>query len=266
MSQFGVGLRHQHFPYLIENPQTSVDWFEVISENFMKTRGYPFEVLQKIRKDYPISLHGVSMSIGSYSDLDKNYLNELKELIKEIDPFLVSDHLCFTGLKENNLHNLLPLPYNDETLDFLIPRINYVQDFLQREIAIENLSAYFSLNTSDYTEWDFLNTLSKKSGCKILLDINNIYVNSVNQKFDAYKYLDAIDDKNVAEIHLAGFSDMGNFLFDTHSTFVHNDVWQLYNYKTKTCSHAPTLIEWDEDIPDFNVLEDEMKKAKLHHG
>jgi len=262
MSQFGVGLRHQHFPYLIDRPQTSVDWFEVISENFMTTRGYPSEVLENMRKDYPISLHGVCLSIGSYDELNLDYLTKLKDLIKRVDPFLVSDHLCFTGLEKNNLHNLLPLSYNDETLNYLVQRLDKVQNFLGRQISLENLSAYFSISDSTYTEWDFLRNLAEQSGCKILLDINNIYVNSENQKFDPYKYLDAIPSELVSEIHLAGFSDMGEFLFDTHSTFVHDNVWKLYQYKIKDAEAIPTLIEWDEDIPDFQVLEAEMLKAK----
>lgn len=262
MSHFGVGLRHQHFPFLLDKPQINIDWFEVISENFISTEGYPLEVLLKMRQDYPISLHGVSLSIGSYEDLDSLYLKNLKELIKKVDPFLVSDHLCFTGLSKNNLHNLLPLSYNDETLNFLCQKIEKVQNTLQRQIGIENLSAYFSLKNSSYNEWDFLNLLSQKSGCSLLLDINNIYVNSKNQGFDAKTYLDAIDDEHISEFHLAGFSDQGDFLFDTHSTFVHNDVWDLYSYKIKNCSKVPTLVEWDEDIPEFSVLENESLKAR----
>lgn len=262
MSKFGVGLRHQHFPFLLDNPQINIDWFEVISENFMKTQGYPLEFLLKMRKDYPISLHGVSLSIGSHEELDMKYLESLKNLIQQVNPFLVSDHLCFTGLASNNLHNLLPLSYNDETLKLLCTKIDKVQSFLNRQIGIENLSAYFSLKDSTYTEWDFLNKLSKNSGCSLLLDINNIYVNSVNQGFDAKVYLDAIADSSISEIHLAGFSDLGDFLFDTHSTFVHDEVWKLYSYKIKSNPNVPTLIEWDEEIPEFNTLEAESQKAR----
>jgi len=270
MSKFGIGLRHQHFPYLIEKPQTKVDWFEVISENFMNTKGYPLEVLVQMREDYPISLHGVSMSIGGGDGVCENYLRKLKTLIEVIDPFLVSDHLCWTGLEKNNLHNLLPLSYNDETLNELSNRIEKVQEFLGREIAIENLSAYFSLKDSTYTEWDFLRELSIKSGCKVLLDINNVYVNSENQGFNPIDYLNAIPNDKISEIHLAGFSDMGDFLFDTHSTYVFDKVWDLYSYKIKDCPNVPTLIEWDEEIPEFTVVENEAEKARLrwkeHHG
>lgn len=262
MSLFGAGLRHEHFSYLMEKPQTKIEWFEAITENFINTRGRPFEVLMEVRKDYPVSLHGVSLSIGVAEELDQSYLKKLKELIEIVDPLLVSDHLCWTGFAKNNLHNLLPLPYTKETLNFLIPRIQRVQEFLGREIALENLSAYVESSESTYTEWDFLREVSKQSGCKILLDINNIYVNSQNYGFDPKVYLDAIPDEAVAEIHLAGFSEMEDFLFDTHSTHAHPEVWKLYEHKTKTCKKAPTLFEWDEDIPDFAVLEAEVEKAR----
>lgn len=270
MSSFGVGLRHEHFPYLNERPQTSVDWFEVISENFLTTRGYPFEVLEQVRRDYPISLHGVSMSLGGETGPSRDYLTKLKELIKAIDPFLVSDHLCWTGLNKNNLHNLLPLSYNQETLDFLSSRISFVQEYLGRQISIENLSAYFFLKDSTYTEWDFLRSLAQKSGCRILLDINNIFVNSQNQRFDPYTYLDAIPNELISEVHLAGHTDFGTFLFDTHSTFASKEVWELYSYKIQSCPKVPTLFEWDEDIPEFTILEEQASKAReiwmAHHG
>lgn len=261
-SKIGVGLRHQHFPFLESRPQTEVDWFEGISENFMFTEGRPLKMLELVRQDYPIALHGVSMSIGSAEGLNFDYLKKLKDLIERVDPFLVSDHLCWTGKHKNNLHNLLPLPYEDETLDFLSNRISEVQEFLGRQIAIENLSAYFSIKDSTYTEWDFLRTLAQKSGCKILLDINNIYVNAINQKFDPYEYLRSIPMELVAEIHLAGFSDLGTHLFDTHSKPVFEKVWNLYKSKIIEAPETPTLIEWDEDIPEFEVLQAEALKAR----
>lgn len=263
MNIFGVDLKHQHFPYLLERPQTKVDWFEVISENFMNTRGYPLETLMKIREDYPISLHGVGMSIGQHHDLDHNYLKKLKELINLIDPILVSDHLCWTGAPDRKAHNLLPLPYNQETLNKVVSRIQKIQDYLGREVSFENVSAYFELKSSTYSEWEFLREVSKKSGSKILLDINNIYVNSKNHKFDPYEYLDAINEDLISEIHLAGHTDTGSFLFDTHSTSVCSDVWELYQYKIKNKKNIYTLIEWDEDVPEFKELEAEAIKARL---
>lgn len=246
----------------MQSPQTEIEWFEVITENFLHTKGYPWKVLTKMRQDYPISLHGVSLSVGSDREINKNYLLKLKSLIDAIDPMLVSDHICWTGAKKNNLHNLMPVSYDEETLNELVGKIQYIQDFLGRPMAFENLSAYFQLKSSTYTEWDFLNELAKRSGCKLLLDINNVYVNSQNQKFDPIEYLDAIDDDVVSEIHLAGHTDMGKFLFDTHSTEVCDEVWQLYHHKIKTTKNTPTLIEWDEDIPEFPILEKEALKAK----
>lgn len=268
-AKIGVRLRHQHFPYLLDRPKTEVKWFEAITENFLETKGRPLSVLEKIREDYPVGLHGVSLNLGSYEPLDKKYLKEVKDLYNFIDPFIISDHLCWTGLKQKNLHNLLPLPYNEETLNFLVNRITEFQDYVGRQMAVENLSAYLEVEGSTYTEWDFLNELANRSGCKILLDLNNVYVNSQNQDFDPYLYVDAIEDKNIGEIHLAGFSDMGDFLFDTHSNPVFHAVWDLFHYKIKNLKEVPILVEWDEEIPEFKTLEAEANKAhkiwKSHH-
>jgi len=262
----GVGLRHIHFPYLETKPQTTVDWFEGITENFFDTEGRPLKMLEAIRRDYPVGLHGVSLSIGSAEELDFEYLKKTKVLYERIKPAVISDHLCWTGHKNRNLHNLLPLSYNQATLNYLVPRLQTVQEFYNREICIENLSAYLDMRDSDMTEWDFLRELAKKSGCKILLDINNIYVNSQNHQFDPYKYLDAIPDHLVGEMHLAGFTDMGDFLFDTHSRPVFPDVWKLFQHKIKNIKKTPVLIEWDEDIPEFSVLEAEAQKAREIRG
>jgi uncharacterized protein len=257
----GVGLRHTHFPYLSENTPSKIGWFEIITENFFQTRGRPFQILEKVRNDFPISMHGVSLSIGAKEELNLDYLKKVKELIDIIDPIMISDHLCWTGQAHRNLHNLLPLPYNEEGLNHVVSRIQKVQDYYQRPIAIENLSAYFTLKNSTYTEWEFLKEVAQRSGSSILLDINNIYVNSVNQEFDPKVYLDHIPMHLVSEIHLAGFSDMGTHLFDTHSMPVYPEVWELYRYKIAEKTSTPTLIEWDEDIPEFPILEAEAIKA-----
>jgi uncharacterized protein (UPF0276 family) len=262
MSLFGVGLRHDHFPFLNNQPQINIDWFEVISENFLSTRGFPFQTLKKIRRDFPVALHGVGMSIGAKTEVSIDYLKKLKKLIYEIDPIIVSDHLCWTGLANQNLHNLLPLPYTQKTRDLLSERIGRIQDFLQRQIALENLSAYFSYEESTETEWDFLKALSLQSGCGILLDLNNVYVNAKNQNFNPYEYIDAIPNEKILQFHLAGHSDLGSFLFDTHSCPALPEVWKLYEHKIKTCPKALTLFEWDEHIPDFPTLENEALKAK----
>ncbi|MAF76918.1 MAG: hypothetical protein CME63_09510 [Halobacteriovoraceae bacterium] len=258
----GVGLRPDHYSYLLEKPKIHSNWFEVITENFLYSEGNPKRILNEISKDYPVSFHGVSLNLGSYEPLDKDYLKRAKLLFDECNPYLISDHLCWTGQSENQLHNLLPLPYTNDTLDHLVARISYYQEYIGREISIENLSAYVDFEGNDFTEWDFLAELSKRSGCKILLDINNIFVNSQNYGFNPLDYLDAIPISQVSEIHLAGHTDMGEFLFDTHSTPVCSQVWKLLKYKWKESLDIPVLIEWDEDIPEFSILEEEVLKAK----
>ena len=259
---FGVGLRPIHYEYLLEKPQTQVDWFEVISENFMNTKGRPFQVLEEVAKDYPLSFHGVSLNIALGDGVNLKYLKKLKNIISIFKPFLVSDHLCWTGSKEMNLHNLLPLSYDQEMLDLVVSKVNQVQDFLEQKISLENLSAYFEFKTSTMSEAEFLEQLANKTGCGILLDINNIYVNSINQNKNAPDFLDSISSTNITEMHLAGYSDMGDYLLDTHSNPVYPEVWKLYELALKKFKDVPTLIEWDEDIPEFSVLEQEMLKAK----
>lgn len=239
-----------------------MEWFEVITENFLDTEGRPLQILEFMRQDYPISLHGVSLSIAQADHWPQLYLSKLKQLIERIQPFLVSDHLCWTGNQQGNLHNLLPFPYDDESLRFIVAKIDRIQTFLQRPLILENLSAYLSFNQSTYSEWDFLKMVSRQSGCKILLDVNNIYVNSVNQNFDPRLFLEAIEPQSVAEIHLAGFSNMGKFLFDTHDHPVYPQVWDLYTFACQKFADVPVLIEWDDHIPDFPVLEAEAIKAK----
>jgi uncharacterized protein (UPF0276 family) len=264
---FGMGLRHNHFPEILSrlegNPSSlDLDYFEIITENFFQTSGRPLKVLEKIREHKPISFHGVSLSIASYDDLDLEYLKKVKDLALKIDPILISDHLCWTGLNKNKLHNLLPFPYTEETLKFLVPRIQRVQDFLGRPLMLENLSAYLNFKESDLSEAQFLRELHLRSGCQILLDLNNVYVNAHNQKFDAEKWIQEIPRQAVKEIHLAGFSDMGTHYFDTHSCPVWQPVWDLYQKFKKDFPQAVTLIEWDEEIPAFDVVLSEVQKAK----
>lgn len=259
---FGAGLRHAHFPHLLQKPETETEFFEIISENFLNTKGNPIKVLDQIREDYPITMHGVSLNLASAQEVNFDYLKKLKSLVERIEPLIVSDHLCWTGHRKNNLHNLLPFPYNDKTLEHLVSKVNIVQDYLKRPILVENLSAYFTVPGNKYTEADFIELLAQRSGCKILLDLNNVYVNSYNQNFDPHEYLDKISPEHIGEIHLAGFSDMGTHYFDTHSKPVSQDVWELYKYKSKDLKQCLTLIEWDEDIPEFMTLDQEVAKAK----
>jgi len=260
----GVGLRPSHYPHLLSQGAGSVQWFEAISENYMDSFGRPREILHKIREDFPVALHGVSMSLGSPEGLSYEHLTRLKTLVNEIDPMIVSDHLCWSKFGSHYSHDLLPVEYTEESLRGLVRNINHAQDFLGRQILIENVSAYVQSSTAEYTEWDFLVKVARSSGCKVLLDINNIYVNSVNFGFNPKTYLQAIPPELIGQIHLAGFTDMGAYLFDTHSKAVHENVWALFEYKARELPSTPVLIEWDDDIPSFNRLDNELLKAEAH--
>lgn len=262
----GVGLRSKHYPYLLTRPPIQVEWFEAISENFMDTEGRPIWILEQIRARYPVALHGVSLSIG-YQDSEKrgvnpDYLRRLKKLVDRIDPVIVSDHLCWTGAHSANLHDLLPVPLTEESITWITTQISRVQEVLGRPIALENVSSYLTYRDSSLTEWDFLAELARRSGCKLLLDLNNIYVSAVNHGFSPLEYLNAIPPDAVAQFHLAGHTDRGKFLFDTHSHPVCDDVWSLFRHATQRMPNVPWIVEWDENIPDFARLEEETLKAK----
>lgn len=268
---FGIGLRHKHFPYIENDGEIKIDFFELLTENYLNTKGRPFAMMLKIREKFPMAMHGVSLSIASQSEINLKYLQQVKELTSIVEPFVISDHLCFTGLTDKNLHNLLPFSYDQENLIRICDRINQVQDYMQRQYAFENLSAYFTLKNSTMSEAQFLNEICNRTGCGILFDINNLYVNSINQHFSADDFINSIDLKHIKQFHLAGFSDFGDYLFDTHSEHVHPPVWELYKKIIKFKKDVPVLIEWDENIPDYQILEDECLKAKniyqeVHHG
>ncbi len=266
----GVGLRPVHYPHLLTRPKTPVRWFEAVSENYMDSEGRPLEMLKAVRRDYPVALHGVSLSIGSMEGPRPGYLERLKRLISRVEPFVVSDHLCWTGTHASNTHDLLPLPYTQETLDLVVGSVLRVQDFLGRPIALENVSSYLRFEQSTYSEWDFLTAVARGAGCNILLDLNNVYVNAKNHGFAAADFVESIPPELVAQIHLAGFTDMGTHLFDTHSKPVSRDVWDLYALAVRRMPEVPVLIEWDEDIPEFAELEEQALKAeavwKENHG
>ena len=257
----GVGLRSQHYDRVLEAP-TSIDWFEVISENFMIKGGRPLQVLDQVRRDYPVVLHGVSLSIGSSDPLDKRYLEALAKLIHRVEPAWVSDHLCWTGVGGHNAHDLLPLPYTEEALLHTVQRVIAVQDFLGRQIALENVSTYLSFAGSTLSEWEFLAELAERADCGILLDVNNIYVSAANHGFDAATYLAGIPRDRVWQIHLAGHTDHGSHLLDTHSRPVCDPVWSLYRRALQRFGSVASLVEWDEDIPAWEVLEAECERAK----
>jgi uncharacterized protein (UPF0276 family) len=258
---FGAGLRAEHYDDVLAGAK-GADWFEAISENYMDTRGRPLAVLESVRRDYPIALHGVSLSIGSTDPLDFDYLAELRGLIDRIDPVITSDHLCWSQHAGKPLFDLLPLPLTEESLSHLVERVARVQGFLGRRILLENPSTYLSFGHSTIAEAEFLATLAERADCGLLLDVNNVYVSSVNLDFDPYAYLDAIPAHRVGQIHLAGFSDMGTHLFDTHSRPVSPEVWQLYAYTLESLGSFSTMVEWDDEIPEWSRLVGEINRAR----
>lgn len=250
---FGIGLRAEHYPYILEH-KPAVDWFEILSENYMVPGGKPLDYLDKIRTDYPMVMHGVSLSIGSTDPLDPDYLKSLKQLIQRVQPHWISDHLCWTGVNGTNSHDLLPLPYNEATVAHIVDRVGQVQDILGRRILLENLSSYVTYKSSEMTEWDFINEISRRADCHILLDLNNIYVSAHNHQFDPVDYLNGIDVDRVMQFHLAGHSYNGEMIIDTHDHDVCDPVWALYATSLKRFGAVSTMIERDDDIPEFTQL------------
>jgi len=236
---------------------------EVHSENFFSFGGAPIHYLDQIRSHYPVSLHGVGLSLGSADSLSRKHLSRLKTLVDRIEPCLVSEHLSWSSIEGCFLNDLLPMPYTQKSLEFMCRRVTQFQDFLGRRILIENVSSYLEYKVSSIPEWEFVAEVSSRTGCGILLDINNIYVSSLNHGFDPYRYLQSIPEKGVLEIHLAGFERHGDFWVDTHSRPVCEAVWDLYEFALRRFGEIPTLIEWDADIPELPVLIDEARKADL---
>jgi uncharacterized protein (UPF0276 family) len=257
----GVGLRREHFDRVLSE-RTRVDWFEVISENYMVKGGRPLHILDRVRRDYPLVLHGVSLSIGSTDPLDLGYLDRLRELAARIEPAWVSDHLCWTSVGGHNSHDLLPLPYTEEALKHVVSRLASVQEHLGRRIALENASTYLSFAGSTMPEWEFLAEVAHRADCGILLDVNNVFVSAVNHGFDPKKYLEAVPAERVWEIHLAGHTDRGSHLLDTHGRRVCDEVWELYRFASRRIGAVASLVEWDEDIPDWDTLEAESLRAR----
>lgn len=261
----GIGLRPPHFrEVLTERPL--VPWFEVHSENFFSSGGELITVLEQVRCNYPVSLHGVGLYLGSADSLNMAHLTKLAELNERIEPGLVSEHLCWGAIDGRYLNELLPLPYTEESLDLMIERVQQAQDFLGRQILIENVSSYLTYRHSVIPEWEFLVALAERSGCGLLFDVNNVYVNSVNHCFDPLDYLHAIPAHVVGEIHLAGFTRKEGLpvplLIDTHSRRIDDAVWSLFRDTLRQMGSKPTLIEWDQDLPAFEVLVDEARLAE----
>ncbi|HEX7665479.1 MAG TPA: DUF692 domain-containing protein [Polyangiaceae bacterium] len=262
----GIGARAKHYPDLFgetdAKPHESIDWVEVISENFMVGGGRPHRNLARLIEKYRVVPHGVSMSIGAPGKVDLAYLTRLKEVVKKIDPPWCSDHLCWTGAHGVEIHDLLPLPHTKEAIAHVSERIRQVQDFLEVPFAIENVSSYLAYNSSEMPEWEFVAEIAEKADCGILFDCNNIYVSGFNHGFDPNDYVDAMPKGRVVQMHLAGHTNKGKYLLDTHSDHVTDPVWDLYRRATERFGAVSTLIEWDEDIPAFEVVAQEAVKAR----
>lgn len=258
---FGLGLRTDHYQYVEEN-HPDVDWFEILSENYMVPGGKPLAHLDRIRADYPLVMHGVSMSIGSTDPLDIDYLASLKKLAERVEPHWISDHLCWTSVDQTNSHDLLPLPYNELTIEHIASRIRQVQDFLGRQILIENLSSYVTYHASEMNEWEFLDEIARRADCLILLDINNIFVSAHNHHFEPMDYIEGIDPDRVMQFHLAGHSYSGPMIIDTHDHDVCGPVWDLYTRALLRFGAVSTMIERDDNIPEFPELRAELAIAE----
>jgi len=256
-----LGLRPQHYAELLKS-RPALDWLEIISENYLVAGGKPLYFLDQIRERYPMVMHGVSLSIGSIEPLDFDYLAQLKALARRVRPGWISDHLCWTGTAGLNLHDLLPLPYTAEALRHLTQRIRQVQDFLEQRLVIENVSSYVTYRSSQMSEWEFITALTAEADCDLLLDVNNVYVSSVNHGFNAREFLDAMPASRVRQIHLAGHSHQGDFLIDTHDTAVPQAVWELYRHTAARLGAVPTMIERDGNIPALAELVAELQIAR----
>ncbi|HKB64619.1 MAG TPA: DUF692 domain-containing protein [Pyrinomonadaceae bacterium] len=257
----GVGLRNQHFSYLMRH-DPDVEWFEIISENFIDNFGYARRVLERVMSVRPVVMHGVSLSVGSIDPLDWDYLKKLKALAEFVQPAWVSDHLCWTGVAGVNTHDLLPMPLNEESLRHVAERVRQVQNFLERPLVLENPSSYLEFKHSTIAEWDFLSELARETGCGLLLDVNNVYVSGYNHGFDTEHYIRNLPHDAVVQIHLAGPTDCGRYLVDTHDQPVPAAVWELYRLAQELTGGVSTLLEWDANIPDFPELVAELRKAE----
>lgn len=278
----GVGARPKHYPQIFgasgarddsrdDSPAASaapvaVDWFEVISENFMVAGGRPLANLDRLRARYRVVTHGVSLSIGAARPLDRDYLTRLRRVVDRVDAPWFTDHLCWTGVAGVDVHDLLPMPFTRPAIDYVADRIRRVQDFVGRPFGIENASSYLTFSASTMPEWEFLAELAEKADCGILLDCNNVFVSARNHGFDPDAYIDAIPADRVIQMHLAGHTDKGAYLLDTHSDHVSDDVWTLYRRALRRTGSVSTLVEWDEDIPEWPVLEEEAARARRVRG
>ncbi|MEH6457273.1 MAG: DUF692 domain-containing protein [Cocleimonas sp.] len=262
---FGLGLRKEHYHSILDAPedeQPEIDWFEVLTENYLVEGGKPLYFLDQICERYPVVMHGVSMSIGSTDPIDINYLTQVKQLAERTNSHWISDHLCFTGLDGVNAHDLLPLPYTEETIKFVANKIKQTQDFLGRRILIENVSSYITYKQSGMTEWEFVTAIAEESDSLMLLDINNIFVSAFNHGFDPIDYIDGVPAERVQQHHLAGHTQYENYIIDTHDHDVVDGVWELYAESVKRFDSVSTIIERDDKIPELPEMMKELQMAR----
>lgn len=258
---YGLGLRKDHYEtVLAERP--NVDWFEILSENYMVDGGKPLHYLMRIREHYPMVMHGVSLSIGSSEPLNTDYLKKLKALFERVEPEWFSDHLCWTGVDGVNLHDLMPMPYTEEAVVHVVDRIQQVQDFMGRQMLLENVSSYVSYSSSQMSEWEFLREIAERADCLILLDINNIYVSAFNHKFDPYTYIEAMPTERVYQFHLAGHTRQDDIIIDTHDHPIVDPVFELYGAAVRHFGRVSTMIERDDDIPPLSELLKELDHVR----
>jgi hypothetical protein len=258
---FGLGLRAQHYAEILD-ADPAIDWFEAISENYMVPGGQPLRMLDKIRARYPIVLHGVSLSIASTTPFDPEYLAGLKALAQRVEPKFVSDHLCWTGVHGVNLHDLLPIPYTREALDHIVARVHHVQDYLQRPLALENVSTYVQFAHSEMPEWEFIAELTQRTGCWLVFDVNNVFVSAYNHEYDAHAFIEGIPADRVVQFHLAGHEHNMTHIIDTHDAIVPEPVWELYRAAVRRFGAVSTLIERDDNIPPLAELVTELSVAR----
>ena len=258
---YGLGLRKEHYEtVLAERPD--IDWFEIISENYMVDGGKPLHYLDRIREHYPMVMHGVSMSIGSTEPLNKDYLKKLKTLIQRVEPAWFSDHLCWTGVEGINLHDLMPMPYTEEAIQHVVERVSQVQDYMGRQMLLENVSSYVSYGESQISEWEFLREIAERADCHILLDINNIFVSAFNHNFDPLTYLQAIPVDRVYQFHLAGHTQQEDIIIDTHDQPICDPVFELYDSAVQRFGRVSTMIERDDNIPPLDELLEELNQVR----
>lgn len=258
---FGLGLRPQHYQDILEG-QPDVEWFEVISENYMVPGGQPLKMLERIRERYPIVMHGVSLSIASTAPPNEKYLSDLKSLANRFEPVFVSDHLCWTGVHGVNLHDLLPIPYTREALDHVVNRIDYVQNYLGRAIALENVSSYVQFSHSEMTEWEFISEMTKRTGCWLVFDVNNVFVSSFNHELDASSFIEGVPAERIVQFHLAGHEHNTSHIVDTHDALVCDEVWDLYRAALRQFGAVSAIIERDDHIPPLSEMISELNIAR----